>query len=82
MATDEPIAAGTIEPEPETPPRSKRPAPTPAKKEGVVPPVVYPSAFWQEVGVQTCPACGAELRSMSKYPGVLRCPYGHHEQPV
>jgi hypothetical protein len=75
MAEETPIAPA------ESPaPTVKKPAPKSAPRDEVKP--VYPTAQFVEAGVKTCPTCGADLRSMSKFPGLLRCPYGHHEEPV
>ncbi len=82
MAADEPIEGAATPEEPVKPPTKKS---TPAAKADPKPdptPVKYATDLMVEAGGQVCPVCGVDLRSMSRYPGVLRCPYGHHEQPV
>jgi len=66
--------------EPVAPAPAKKASPKPQSKEAPKP--VYPTSLFVEAGVAVCPECGVELRSMSKFPGVLRCPYGHHEKPL
>lgn len=83
MAADEPIeGAAAPESEPVKVPTKKS---VPAVKADPKPapiPVKYATDLMVEAGGLACPECGVDLRSMSKYPGVLRCPYGHYEQPV
>lgn len=79
-SAEDPIASPPSEPVAPAPVPTKKAAPKPQSKEAPKP--VYPTSLFVEAGVAVCPDCGADLRSMSKFPGVLRCPYGHHEQPV